>query len=367
MATKRTYLFAGGGTGGHLFPGIAVALELLRRDPDCRVVFIGSEKDLESSILARYQLEHRPLPVESLTALKRRPLRFVFRNWRAWRAAKALIRETSPTIVIGLGGYASAPVVWAAARARVPIVLLEQNVIPGRTTRWLASSAAVVCTSFAEATDRLPTAKRVELTGNPVRQEISQLAHEVRQLAAPRMEMLVLGGSQGADTLNEAVVSAVGQIGEQLVGWRIVHQTGPRLADAVRLAYQQQSVDAEVQPFFDDMAARYRAASLVISRAGATTIAELTCCGLPMVLLPYRHAADDHQRGNANSLQIRGAAIVVEHGATIEDTAQRLAAQLRVLLADGSLRHRMSDAARHLAVPDAASLVVDQIQSLANR
>jgi UDP-N-acetylglucosamine--N-acetylmuramyl-(pentapeptide) pyrophosphoryl-undecaprenol N-acetylglucosamine transferase len=339
----------------------------LRREPECRVMFIGSEKDLESSILARYQLEHRPLPVESLSALKRRPFRFVLRNWRAWRAAKGLIRETSPTIVVGLGGYASAPIVWAAARACVPIVLLEQNVIPGRTTRWLASSAAVVCTSFAEATDRLPSAKRVEVTGNPVRQEISRLTPEVRQPAAPPMELLVLGGSQGADSLNEAVLAAVGQVREQLVGWRIVHQTGPRLADSVRLAYQQLSVDAEVQPFFDDMAARYRAASLVISRAGATTIAELTCCGLPMVLLPYRHAADDHQRANANSLQTRGAAIVVEHGATTEETAQRLAGQLLVLLADEPLRQRMNDATQRLAMPNAASRVVDQIQALANR
>jgi UDP-N-acetylglucosamine--N-acetylmuramyl-(pentapeptide) pyrophosphoryl-undecaprenol N-acetylglucosamine transferase len=367
MTRKRTYLFAGGGTGGHLFPGIAVALELLRREPDCRVMFIGSEKDLESSILVRYQLEHRPLPVESLSVLKRHPLRFVFRNWRAWRAAKTLIRETSPTIVIGLGGYASAPVVWAAARARVPVVLLEQNVIPGRTTRWLASSAAVVCTSFVEATDRLSTAKRVEVTGNPVRQEISQLAEEVRQPAAPRMELLVLGGSQGADSLNEAVLAAVRHVDEQLAGWRIVHQTGPRLADSVRLTYQQQTLDAEVQPFFDDMAARYRAASLVISRAGATTIAELTCCGLPMVLLPYRHAADDHQRANANSLQSRGAAIVVEHGATTDDTAQRLAAQLRMMLADEQLRRRMSDAAKQLSIPDAAARVVNQIQALASR
>jgi UDP-N-acetylglucosamine--N-acetylmuramyl-(pentapeptide) pyrophosphoryl-undecaprenol N-acetylglucosamine transferase len=331
------------------------------------VLFVGSEKDLESSILARYQLEHRPLPVESLSVLKRRPMRFVFRNWRAWRAAKALIRETSPTVVVGLGGYASAPVVWAAARACVPIVLLEQNVIPGRTTRWLASSAAVVCISFAEATDRLPTAKRVEVTGNPVRQEISQLAQEVRQPTAPRMELLVLGGSQGADSLNEAVVAAAGQVREWLSGWRIVHQTGPRLVDSIRTAYQQQAVDVEVQPFFNDMAARYQAASLVISRAGATTIAELLCGGLPMVLLPYRHAADDHQRANANSLQIGGAATVVEHGATTDDTAQRLAAQLRKLLADEPHRQRMSDAARHMAVPNAAARVVDQIQALANR
>lgn len=366
MATGRTYLFAGGGTGGHLFPGIAVALELLKRDPDCHVMFIGSEKDLESSILSRYGIEHRPLPVESLSTLKRHPWRFVSRNWRAWRAAKNLIRETSATTVVGLGGYASAPIVWAAARAKVPIVLLEQNVIPGRTTRWLAASAAVVCSSFAEATARLPTAKRVEVTGNPIRQEISELAQQTRE-GVSLLELLVLGGSQGADSLNDAVTAAVAELGEHLAGWRIVHQTGPRLVDAVRSAYQKQSVDAVVQPFFDDMAARYRAASLVISRAGATTIAELTCCQLPMILLPYRHAADNHQRANAKALQDRGAAIILEHQGTTAETAQQLATQLRLLLSNEGLRRKMSDAARMLAVPDAASRVVDQIESLAQR
>lgn len=366
MATARTYLFAGGGTGGHLFPGIAVALELLRRESSSRMLFIGSEKDLESSILAKHQLEHRPLPVESLATLKRHPFRFMVRNWRAWRAARQLIRETSPTVVVGLGGYASAPIVWAAARRGIPIVLLEQNAIPGRTTRWLARSAAVVCSSFAEAARYLAKAKRIELTGNPVRKEIATLANAPRSGSSIK-ELLILGGSQGADSLNEAVSAAVSRMRGELTGWRIVHQTGPRLADSIRAAYQQLEIDAIVQPFFDDMAERYQAAHLVISRAGATTLAELTCCGLPMVLLPYPHAADDHQRANAVSLHERHAARIVEHGATTAETTDRLVIQLQSLLADEPARLAMGHAARQAAVPEAASNVANLIESLSNR
>lgn len=365
MATTQTYLFAGGGTGGHLFPGIAVALELLRRESASQMLFIGSEKDLESSILAKHQLEHRPLPVESLATLKRHPFRFITRNWRAWRAASQLIRETSPTVVIGLGGYASAPIVWVAARRQIPIVLLEQNAIPGRTTRWLARSAAVVCSSFSEAARYLSNAKRIELTGNPVRKEITTLSAAPRPVSSIK-ELLILGGSQGADSLNDAVVAAASRLKKELSGWQIVHQTGPRLADSIRSTYQQQSIDAIVQPFFDDMAQRYQAASLVISRAGATTLAELTCCGLPMILVPYPHAADDHQRANAVSLQERHAARIVEHGASTSETTDRLVTQLRSLLDDESARLAMSYAARQAAVPEAASNVANLIESFSN-
>jgi UDP-N-acetylglucosamine--N-acetylmuramyl-(pentapeptide) pyrophosphoryl-undecaprenol N-acetylglucosamine transferase len=167
--------------------------------------------------------------------------------------------------------------------------------------------------------------------------------------------------------LTEAVIGAIESLSNQLAGWRIVHQTGPRLVESVRDAYVKQGIDAQVQPFFDDMAARYRAASLVISRAGATSIAELTCSQLPMILLPYRHAADHHQLANAKSLQQHGAAIVVEHGSTTTETAEQLSLQLQRLLSDESLRRKMSDAARMLAVPDAASRVADEIESLVKR
>ncbi len=366
MSTPRTYLFAGGGTGGHLFPGIAVAQQLQQREPNARLLFVGSSKELEQSILARNHLDHRPLPVESLLTLKRHPLRFAIQNWRAWLAARQLIREVRPAVVVGLGGYASAPVVWAAARAGIPVVLLEQNVIPGRTTRWLSRSAALVCISFADATSRLPNARAVELTGNPLRNEIAEL-HSQRSSnrgASPR-ELLILGGSQGADSMNDAVVIAARLLANDLRSWRVVHQAGPRQADSIRDAYRSLAIDATVAPFFDDMAERYRAASLVVSRAGATTLAELTCCGLPMILLPFRYAADDHQRANAMSLQERGAAVIVEHREAADETARELAAQLQSLIADDDRREAMGVAAHALGRPDAAAVVASRIQALA--
>lgn len=366
MNSARTYIFAGGGTGGHLFPGIAVAQELVQREADARVLFVGSERELEQSILVRSGIEHRSLPVESLSMLKRRPLSFFKGNWRALISARRLIRELQPSAVIGLGGYASAPIVWAAARARVPIILLEQNVIPGRTTRWLARSADVVCASFPDLQRCLPTSTRVEVTGNPLRQEIAQL-HGLSQCSntLTQCELLVLGGSQGADSLNEAVMAAIALLREELATWQIVHQTGPRQVDAVRTAYATNTIDATVESFFDDMATRYRVASVVIARAGATTLAELTCCGLPMVLLPYPHAADDHQRANAQVMAVHGAAVIVEHQRTAAETATEIANQLRPLLRDRQLRASMSDAARKLARPEAAAAVADLIDVLA--
>ena len=363
MSSTRTYIFAGGGTGGHLFPGVAVARELQRTDPAARLIFVGSDKDLERSLVSRLQFEHRSLPVESLSAVTRRPIRFVLGNWRAWRVARRWIQELQPAVVIGLGGYASAPIVWAAARARIPVVLLEQNVIPGRTTRWLARSARLVCVSFAETTDALPRGTRVAVTGNPLRAEIADLHSTQRADSAPQ-ELLVLGGSQGADSLNDAVARAAELLRDELSEWHIVHQSGTRQVASLRANYDRLSLKARVEPFFDNMAERYRSASLVISRAGATTLAELTCCGLPMILLPYPHAADNHQRANAMSLKEHGAAVVVEHRSNVEATAHELAAQLRLLLGDADRRRAMSDAGCRLAAPDAASIVARHIESL---
>ncbi|MBS0203857.1 MAG: undecaprenyldiphospho-muramoylpentapeptide beta-N-acetylglucosaminyltransferase [Planctomycetes bacterium] len=363
----RTYIFAGGGTGGHLFPGIAVAQELQQRHPQDRVLFVGSEKELEQSILVRDRIEHRSLPVQSLAVLKRRPLHFALQNWRAWKSARRLIHSEQPDAVIGLGGYASAPVVWAAAHVGIPVVLLEQNVIPGRTNRWLSRSAAKVCVSFPEASGLFPAATRVVVTGNPLRLEIAALhqrsAAKNSRPESPQ-ELLVLGGSQGADLLNDAVVTAALALKSELQHWRIVHQSGPRQAKTLRQTYESLSLHAHVEPFFPEMAERYQAASLVISRAGATTIAELTCCGLPTVLIPYPHAADDHQRANAESIRDRGAAVIVEHSPNPAETAQQLVDQLRSLLTDSDRRQTMSAAAFQLAQPNAAAAVADEILAL---
>ncbi len=365
MTQPRTFILAGGGTGGHLFPGVALALELQRREPDARLLFVGSERTLEQTILSRHQFERRSLPVEPPREVTRHPWRFLTRNWSAWRAARRLIRSEQPCAVIGLGGYASAPVVWEASRVGVPIILLEQNVVPGRATRWLSRLASVVCTSFAETSARLPRSVKVELTGTPVRLEIVESASSTADVSAstphaPR-ELLVLGGSQGADSLNEAVVAALHLIGEARSGWRVVHQTGQRQLDAMRTAHAALSSDALVEAFFEDLPTRYRTASLVVSRAGATTLAELACAGLPAILLPYPYATDDHQNANALAYAARGAAHCVRHRSSTEETSLALSDSLIRLMSDDPLRHQMSLAAQASARPLATHAVVDQV------
>ena len=364
MASGQTYIFTGGGTGGHLFPGIAVACELLKGEHPPRILFVGSDRGLEANLFSRYQLNHHALGVESLRTLTRHPWKFLTRNWRAWREARELIRNERPAVVVGLGGFASAPVAWEASRAGIPIVLLEQNVIPGRTTRWLARRASAVCVSFEGTVRRLSRKTRVEVTGNPVRQEIRDLYYQRTVASSEFRQLLVLGGSQGADSLNEAVLAAVRALRKELAPWKIVHQTGPRQVDSVRGEYNDLAINCQVEPFFDDLPRHYRNASLVISRAGATTLAELACAGLPMILLPYPQSADDHQKANAQLMQDEGAALLVEHRATADATGQELANHLRTILTDSAKLASLGTAARELARPDSTVAVADLIRSL---
>ena len=361
-----------------MFPGIAIAAELRRRDPLAKMVFVGSTRSIEATIVAEQGLEHRMLSVESLPMLKRNPFRFLYRNWQACRAATRLLQELSPAAVIGLGGYASAPLVWAASRRRIPVVLIEQNVIPGRTTRWLSRDAQQVCVSFPETISKLPRARHATVTGNPVRAEIAALLDRSSVVSvvttaekipaensstAPR-ELLILGGSQGADSLNAAVFAALPKLAAALSDWKIVHQTGPRDVEKARRVYEELGLTAEVAPFFHEMSALYRRASLVISRSGATTLAELACAGTAMVLLPYPFAADDHQRANAQVFLDQHAALIVKHVEPPQRTADQLEAALRSLLDDPDRRIAMGRAATELAHPCAAEQIADVIAAV---
>ncbi len=361
-----------------MFPGIAIAAELRRRDPLAKVVFVGSTRSIEATIVAEQGLEHRMLSVEPLPMLKRNPFRFLYRNWQACRAATRLLQELSPAAVIGLGGYASAPLVWAASRRRIPVVLIEQNVIPGRTTRWLSRYAQQVCVSFPETISKLPRARHATVTGNPVRAEIAALLDRSSVVSrmttaekipaensstAPR-ELLILGGSQGADSLNAAVFAALPKLAAALSDWKIVHQTGPRDVEKARRVYEELGLTAEVAPFFHEMSALYRRASLVISRSGATTLAELACAGTAMVLLPYPFAADDHQRANAQVFCDQHAALIVEHVEPRQRTADQLEAALRSLLDDLDRRSAMGRNATELAHPRAAEQIADVIAAV---
>jgi UDP-N-acetylglucosamine--N-acetylmuramyl-(pentapeptide) pyrophosphoryl-undecaprenol N-acetylglucosamine transferase len=363
VTRRNCYFFAGGGTGGHLTPGLAVAAELLEYDRDCRIVFVGSDRPLERHLVAAARHEHRMLPVESSRTLRQNPLRFALRNWRAFRMASALVDIEKPRGVIGLGGFASAPAVVAAIRRRIPTLILEQNVVPGRATRFLSRRVGAVCTSFAETTAKLSPGARVVLTGNPVRISIAGLQAAVPVSIDPPT-LLVLGGSQGAESLNEAVVGMLEQHRSQFGEWRIVHQTGASQYDRIQKTYRDLGVAHVVQPFFDDLSDWYARAALAVSRAGATTLAELACAGCPAVLVPYPLAADDHQLANARAYAACGAAVVIEHDEVSSTAGPQLAATVAGLAADATQMAAMRAAMRSLARPDAARNVFEVLQSL---
>ncbi|MEX1096441.1 MAG: undecaprenyldiphospho-muramoylpentapeptide beta-N-acetylglucosaminyltransferase [Planctomycetales bacterium] len=352
MTSTSTILFSGGGTGGHLFPGIAVAEALRDIEPDARCVFVGSGREVERKLAVDNELEHLVLPVEPSTGLRRNPVRFAWRYWRSRREARGLIDALRPSAVVGLGGFASVPVVSAAAAARVPTILLEQNAVPGRATRWLAKRAALVCLSFEEAAAGLPRGARTRVTGNPVRRAVAALHEMERTAGTPTL--LVLGGSQGAAALNEMVPRALRALRETASGWRVVHQTGAGNEGAVRRAYHDAGVDAEVSPFFPDLPARLAAATLAVSRAGGTMLAELACAGCPAVLVPYPGSLADHQLLNARAYERAGAARVVAQSPVSSETVATLFATLSPLLGESPRRGEMSRRMRELARPQAA-------------
>ncbi|PYT07950.1 MAG: undecaprenyldiphospho-muramoylpentapeptide beta-N-acetylglucosaminyltransferase [Acidobacteria bacterium] len=369
---KRAIVIAGGGTGGHVFPGLAVARELRRRDPSRPLVWIGSRSGLEA----------RLVPPESLPLLALRLGGIAGRSAASTAAASAMAAAAvlrclalfiarRPAAVLGVGGFASGPACLAAVLLRVPLVIHEQNAIAGGTNRFLARFADAVGVSF-EQTAGAVRSRRVVVTGNPIRTEFfagSEKDRKGQTLQSPvspassgsqRLSLLIFGGSRGAHSINEAMTSAL----PHLAGWRdrvsIVHQTGQADFDQVRNAYARAGFDSDVRPFLDDMPLRMRQADLVIGRAGASTIFELAASGKPAILVPFPHAAGGHQLDNARSLEASGAARVVEDSAL---TGERLAAEIRELLSDTDRLRLMGEAARPVARPDAAARIADLVES----
>jgi UDP-N-acetylglucosamine--N-acetylmuramyl-(pentapeptide) pyrophosphoryl-undecaprenol N-acetylglucosamine transferase len=358
VAKNPRIVFAGGGTGGHLFPALAVADELRRRLPSADVSFIGGRRGLEGRLVPRAGYPLRTLPLAGLKGASL-PARVA----AAAAAGAAVVRcslwflARRPSLVVGVGGYASGPAVLAAWLWRVPTMLMEQNHFPGATNRWLAPRAHAVCVPSQTARARLGGIGIV--TGNPVRREFASIGPPP---GGPRLALLAFGGSRGARSLNRAMVEALPALSAMQPPPAIVHQTGADDHAGATAAYAAfPAMGAVVTPFLDDMAQRVAAADLVVCRAGATTLAELAAAGRPAILVPFPFAADDHQTLNAEAVRDAGAASVIAD-ATLD--GDRLAAEIARLARDPDSRARMSAAARSLAVPDAASRIADVAESL---
>lgn len=349
-------IIAGGGTGGHLFPGLAVA-EALAAGEGAEVLFIGSASGLEARVVPQTRFPFYPLAIQGLRGRGARgALTFAWQLPRALLQSWYRIGSLRPALVIGLGGYGSVPVVLAAWLRRVPSVLLEQNARPGFANRLLAHVARRVCATFVESIPYFPSGKAVQ-TGNPVRSLSSSLEPQPGYFT-----IFVFGGSQGARTINSAAVEAATIVGERLTGLRIIHQTGQPDVEWVQRQYAERGVVAEVLAFIEDMASAYARADLVVCRAGASTLAELTTLGKPSILIPYPFAADDHQRANAEVLVHRGAAEMILNA---ELTPERLANSILALAGDPARRAAMGKAAQQLARPDATLRVVEVCRQVA--
>ncbi len=348
-------LIAGGGTGGHLYPAIAIARELQARIEGCDVLMVGTSRGLEARVLPEEGLPLATIPVAGLkgkslrataSGLARLPL--------ALASSLSLVSRHRPRVVIGVGGYASGPVVAAAILRRRPTLIHEQNMIPGATNRWLAPWVSEVALSFEETRSRL--GGRGVVTGNPVRREFGTVAPRAARRAGEPARLLVFGGSQGASAINRAMADAAPALASGGRPPRILHQVGRDDVAAIQDAYARAGIEADVRPYIKEMAQAMEEADLVIARAGATTVAELTAAGRGSILVPFPQAIHDHQTLNAKALEKAGAAVVVRQS---ELTGAKLAALVRELLGAEERLASMADAARRLGRPGAASEIAD--------
>jgi UDP-N-acetylglucosamine--N-acetylmuramyl-(pentapeptide) pyrophosphoryl-undecaprenol N-acetylglucosamine transferase len=353
-------VIAGGGTGGHLFPGIAVAEEIRARQPAHQILFISRGNEFERSALARAGF---PLTAITVEGFKGRglwnQLRMLANLPRGFAQSVGVLREFRPELVVGLGSYAAGPVVLAAWTMRIPIALCEQNTLPGITNRALARFADRIFTSFERTAGGFDP-RKVVWTGNPLRREILTAAPPADGRRADRFTVLVLGGSQGAHRLNTAMAEALERL-ERPERFAFIHQTGAADETAVAEAYRRAGARAQVQAFFHDMAEPYRAADLVVCRAGATTVAEITALGKAAVYVPFPFAADDHQRLNAGQMVAAGAAEMIDEAAL---TGEVLAERIHYYAGRPEVLRRMAERSAALGRPDAAARIVDECYRL---
>ncbi len=369
-------LIAGGGTGGHLYPGIALARELQRRDRSTQISFAGTAQGIEARVVPREGFELDLIHVAGLKG-KSAVERAIGLGLLPIAAVDTLrvIAKRRPDVVVGVGGYSSGPVLALAALLRYPTMLLEQNALPGITNRLLARVVRAAAVNFDAALAYFPGTGFV--AGNPVRPEFFPAQNEEANdryskpidsrdsaggVPLAHGRVLIFGGSQGAHAINVAMVAAAAGLAASGIRLAITHQTGERDLDLVRRAYEHAGLPARVEAFIFEIDREMKAADVVVCRAGATTLAELAASATPAILVPLRTASDDHQRKNAEVVAGNGGAIVIEER---ELTGDRLSGVLQALVRDRERLARMSKAARAMARPDAAARIADRVETLA--
>ncbi len=345
-------IIAAGGTGGHIYPGVAIAREFKRRDPQTGILFVGTARGLESRIVPREGFDLEMIEVGALKGVS------VFQRIRSlaqlpWSLVEAIriLRRYKPQVVIGVGGYSSGPTLLMAALTRVPTMVVEPNAMPGFTNRVLAWFVDGAALSFEDAGKYF--GKRGVVTGNPVRGDFANLRKKKR---GESLNILIFGGSQGSRAINNAMVGALSHLAVDRDRLAITHQTGEGDFEMVKRGYEAAGFEADVRRFIDDMAAQFESADVVICRAGATTAAEVAAAGKAALFIPFPFATDDHQRRNAEAFVRAGAARMIVQK---ELTPVRLAEELTRLIEHPEEIDRMEEASRRLGRPDSTQRAVD--------
>ncbi|MEW6002122.1 MAG: undecaprenyldiphospho-muramoylpentapeptide beta-N-acetylglucosaminyltransferase [Nitrospirota bacterium] len=358
-------LIAGGGTGGHIFPGLAVAEEFKGRDSMTEVIFVGTDYGIESKVIPREGYPIRFLRAEGIVGVSAfRKIKAIIKIISSIKDSYRIITAVKPDIVIGVGGYASGAAVFTACLLSIPTMILEQNSIPGLTNRILGRFVRAICVTYQESISFFPKVKTF-LTGNPLRMNLlrgnKESGYRLFSLDRDLFTIFVFGGSLGARRINVAVIDSLNYLSDLKDKIQFLHQTGTRDYEGVREAYREQGFKGTVTPFIYQMSEAYAIADIVISRAGATTLAELTALGKPVILIPYPYAARQHQEMNARKLSEMGAARMILDN---ELKGRTLAQNIRELYMNEKMRAEMELNSRALGKPEACSKVVDIAMNL---
>ena len=359
-------VIAGGGTGGHLFPGMAIAEAFIEREKGNEVLFIGTERGIEAKVLPGGKFPLRMIkakPIKGKSFLSQ--CKAIWSLPVAISEAFSILKEFEPQLVLGVGGYASGPALMAAFFLRIKRAIHEQNVVPGMTNRIFKWFSQQIFVSFEEAKRYFPEGKTV-VTGNPIRKEFFASLRKDKEgmKKKDRFTLLIFGGSAGAHRINQAMMEGLSDLQEIKSSLTIIHQTGKEDLDFVSKGYQEEGFDALVRPFFEDMGTYYQISDLIICRSGASTVAELAVCGKAALLIPYPYAAHNHQWMNAKKLFDLGAARMISDK---ELNGQSLAQIILHLYGHSEERARMEEAIQRLAKPRAAEEIVDRCYALVGK
>lgn len=355
---------SGGGTGGHIFPALSIANAMKRRYPGAEILFVGALGRMEMERVPAAGYEIIGLPVAGFDRRRLwRNFKVIAKLLRSMRIAKKVLHDFRPDIAVGVGGYASGPMLKAAQKAGIPTLLQEQNSYAGVTNKLLAKKAGSICVAY-DGMERFFPADRIVMTGNPVRREIAEASMDQSEAKRTlgfdpeKPLLLVVGGSLGARTINESISAALPEI--TAAGINVLWQTGKTYAEQCRDTASEYADNVIASPFISDMATAYRAADLIVARAGAATISELQLLGAPAILVPSPNVAEDHQRKNAQALVDRDAAVMVLDS----DARQALGKEILALMADGERRRVLGNNAAKMALRESDERIADEIDKI---